>query len=85
MPEEKLSPKSQATISITPWIPKVIINEISGSLVKLRMPSQVVQPEANERTIPVEASKASCQFEMAIFSIVWTTRAKNPRDQRNRN
>ncbi len=53
MPVAKLSPISQATISITPWMPKVIINESSGSCVKCRMPSQVVQPEASESTRPV--------------------------------
>ena len=42
MPTAKLSPISQATISITPWMPKEMSSESSGALVKLRMPSKVV-------------------------------------------
>ena len=42
MPAAKLSPISQATISMTPWMPNVTISESVGSLVKLDMPIQVV-------------------------------------------
>ena len=42
MPTAKLSPISQATISITPWMPKEMKTDSSGALVKLRMPSKVV-------------------------------------------
>ncbi len=42
MPVAKLSPISQATISITPWMPKAMRTESSGAEVKLRRPSKVV-------------------------------------------
>jgi hypothetical protein len=42
MPVAKLSPMSQAMISITPWMPNVIMPESTASPVKWRMPSQVV-------------------------------------------
>ena len=42
MPTAKLSPMSQATISITPWMPKEMNTDSSGALVKLRRPSKVV-------------------------------------------
>ncbi|MGD9830442.1 MAG: hypothetical protein AB7E70_09325 [Hyphomicrobiaceae bacterium] len=68
MPVAKLSPISQATISITPWMPKVIIRESTGSLVKLRMPSQVVQPEATDSTMPVRPSTTSRQLVRTFSS-----------------
>ena len=70
MPVAKLSPMSQATISITPWMPKVNIPESNGSPVKLRMPSQVVQPDASDSTTPVVPSSASCQLENSVSSNV---------------
>ena len=42
MPVAKLSPISQATISITPWMPKAMRMDSSGAEVKLRKPSKVV-------------------------------------------
>ena len=42
MPTAKLSPISQATISITPWMPNEMNTDSSGALVKLRRPSKVV-------------------------------------------
>jgi hypothetical protein len=39
MPVAKLSPISQATISITPWMPKEMATDSSGALVKFRKPS----------------------------------------------
>ena len=42
MPVAKLSPISQATISITPWMPNEIATDSSGALVKFRKPSKVV-------------------------------------------
>ena len=42
MPTAKLSPISQATISITPWMPKEMKIDSSGAQVKLRRPSKVV-------------------------------------------
>ena len=42
MPVAKLSPISQATISITPWMPKEMSTDSSGAEVKLRRPSKVV-------------------------------------------
>ena len=51
MPVAKLSPISQATISITPWMPKVNMSDSTGSPVKFVMPSQVVQPPASDSTM----------------------------------
>ena len=42
IPVAKVSPISQATISITPWMPKATRTESSGAEVKLRRPSKVV-------------------------------------------
>ena len=42
MPVAKLSPISQATISITPWMPKEMRTESSGAEVKFLRPSKVV-------------------------------------------
>ena len=77
MPVAKLSPISQATISITPWMPKVIISDSTGSLVKFRMPSQVVQPYASESTTPVAPKRASCQLEKKTSSMTRPTPLKN--------
>ena len=62
MPVAKLSPISQATISITPWMPKVNISDSTGSPVKFVMPSQVVQPPASDSTMAAVPSMASCQL-----------------------
>ena len=69
MPVAKLSPISQATISITPWMPKVNISDSTGSPVKFVMPSQVVQPPARESTIAAVPSMASCQLVKKTSSI----------------
>ena len=42
MPVAKLSPMSQATISITPWMPKEMSTDSSGAEVKFLRPSNVV-------------------------------------------
>ena len=70
MPVAKLSPINQATISITPWMPKVIMPDSSASPVKLRMPSQVVYPDASDSTTPVVPRSASCQLENMVSSSV---------------
>ncbi len=68
MPVAKLSPISQATISITPWMPKVNMAESTFSPVKLRMPSQVVQPPASESRSAALPRRASRQFESIVAS-----------------
>ena len=42
MPVAKLSPISQATISMTPWMPNEMATDSSGAWVKFRRPSKVV-------------------------------------------
>ena len=78
MPVAKLSPISQATISITPWMPNVNISDSTGSPVKLRMPSQVVHPPASDRTKAAEPSSVSCQLVKNIFSTTLRTRRPKP-------
>ena len=69
MPVAKLSPISQATISITPWMPKVNMSDSTDSPVKFVMPSQVVQPPASDNTIAAVPSIASCQLVKKISSM----------------
>ena len=69
MPVAKLSPISQATISITPWMPKVNMSDSTGSPVKFVMPSQVVQPPASDSTMAAVPSMASCQLVKNTSSI----------------
>jgi hypothetical protein len=50
-------------------MPKEMKTDSSGALVKLRMPSKVVYPDASDRAMPVEASSVSCQLSVSAFSM----------------
>ena len=78
MPVAKLSPISQATISITPWMPKVNMSDSTGSPVKFVMPSQVVQPPASDSTSAALPSSASCQLVKKMSSTTRQKRGPSP-------